>query len=88
MLLKNIFGILIILLNAAGIGYLAYLGVRKALLAISGTPAKTIVRKKESKQTGKNEDKTFNEADFQKDDDLIDDFDLTDFDDLDLDDLD
>ena len=88
MLLKNIFGILIILLNAAGIGYLAYLGVRKALLAISGTPAKTFVRKKESKQTGKNEDKAFSEADFQKDDDLIDDFDLTDFDDLDLDDLD
>ncbi|MGM0642903.1 MAG: hypothetical protein ACQETC_03940 [Thermodesulfobacteriota bacterium] len=88
MLLKNILGILIILFNAAGLGYLGYIGVKKALNSFRETQGKSSVIKKEPgrKQTDEKED--FNETDFQKDDDLIDDFDLTDFDDLDLDDLD
>lgn len=88
MLLKNIFGILIILLNAAGIAYLGFLAIKRALNAMNEKPGGAIAGKKESKQTQNNKEEAFNESDFQKDDDLIDDFDLTDFDDLDLDDLD
>ena len=88
MLLKNIFGILIILLNAAGIAYLGYLGIKTALNAMGEKPGGAVAGKKESEQMKNNKDEAFNESDYQKDDDLIDDFDLTDFDDLDLDDLD
>lgn len=88
MLLKNIFGILILLLNAGGVAYLGYLGVKKALGNVNATSRTAVVRKKEAGQEEKSKKDVINEKDFQKDDDLIDDFDLTDFDDLDFDDLD
>jgi hypothetical protein len=88
MLLKNIFGILILLLNAGGVVYLGYLGVKKAFDAVNATSQTAVVKKKEAKQEEGSKEDVFNEKDFQKDDDLIDDFDLTDFDDLDFDDLD
>ena len=84
MLLKKIIGILIILLNIAGLGFLLYLASlvlkdkffpRKQIIAVQKTPVK------------KKRPKIINDDIIPDEDDLLKDMDLSDLDDLNLDDF-
>ncbi len=86
MLLIKITGIIIILLNLAGLVYLALIGFRN----ISGNLNKNISKMKtQPKKSFKNTDNSFIEESIIKNKkDMLDDLDLSDFDDLNLDDFD
>jgi hypothetical protein len=83
MLTKNIFGILILLFNAVGLGYCIYLG-SLSLLNISShkktTPDDALVQKK-------NRPYIINDDIIPGEDDLLKDMDLSDLDNLNLDDF-
>ncbi len=88
MLLINITGIIIILLNLAGLIYLIFIGFRnitglskKNLKKIKIQPGKKL--KQETDNLNTITDKIIREKD-----DMLDDLDLSDFDDLNLDDFD
>ncbi|MCF6248663.1 MAG: hypothetical protein L3J69_15090 [Desulfobacula sp.] len=84
MLLKKILGILILVLNVAGIGYLLYIGAiflwneYFTTKAIIEPPTEPVKRKKP---------KIANDDIILDEDDLLKDMDLSDLDDLDLDDF-
>lgn len=87
MLIKKFFGMLILILNLAGLGYLLYIGaVYLWTEYVSGkeapeTPASSPVPKKQ-------EPNIANDNIIMDEDDLLKDLDLSDLDDLNLDDLD
>lgn len=84
MLLKKIIGILIILLNIAGLGFLLYLLGMTLKDKIS--PKKQIIVAQQSAVNEK-EPEIINDDIIPEDDDLLKDMDLSDLDNLDLDDF-
>jgi len=85
MLLKKIIGILIILLNIAGIGFLFYMA--GLMLKDKFFPKKQIIAVQQVKSK-KRKPKIANDDIIPEDDDLLKDIDLSDLDDLNLDDFD
>lgn len=86
MLLKKILGILILILNIAGIGYLIYVGIifvwKEYFSGLRGRASSRPNPVKKKKPDIINDDIVLD------DDDLLKDMDLSDLDDLDFDDLD
>lgn len=85
MLAKNIFGILILLFNMIGLGYLFYLGAQAVLEKISA-------KEKTNERTATTEKKktpplVLKESIIPDEDDLLKDMDLSDLDTLNLDDF-
>lgn len=84
MLAKNIFGILILLFNAVGLGYCIYLG-SLSLLNISSRKKKNTTE--EALVGKKNRPYIINDDIIPDEDDLLKDMDLSDLDNLNLDDF-
>jgi len=88
MLLTNITCIIIILLNLAGLVYLALIGFRD----MSGNLNKNISKQKTQpakyKSNSKTDNNTIEESIARDKNDMLDDLNLSDFDDLNLDDFD
>lgn len=85
MLAKNFFGILILLLNMIGLGYLFYLGVQAVLEKIS---ARKNIRKKTAPSVRKKKPPlVLKKSIIPDEDDLLKDMDLSDLDNLNLDDF-
>ncbi|MCD4722480.1 MAG: hypothetical protein K8S13_21875 [Desulfobacula sp.] len=84
MLLKKIIGILIILLNIAGFGFLLYMA--GLMLKDRFFPKKQIIAVQQAK-IKKKEPKIVNDDIIPDEDDLLKDMDLSDLDDLNLDDF-
>jgi hypothetical protein len=84
MLIKNIFGIIILLLNTAGLGYLFYLGTITLMEKISSNG--TIDLGKAGKPL-KKKPQIHNDNIVPDEDDLLKDMDLSDLDNLNLDDF-
>ena len=87
MLLKNIIGIIIITLNAAGIIFLIYTSVTYFLSTRRQYKSKTLRSGGNQQRTPSAKKEKFTEMILEKEDDLLQDMDLSDLDDLDLDDF-
>ena len=84
MLLKNIFGIFILLLNAIGLGYLFFLGTRTQMENFSSTDSPS---RDKTSQSLKKQAVIQNNNIIPDEDDLLKDMDLSDLDNLNLDDF-
>jgi len=90
MLIKNIFGTFILLLNTAGLGYLFFLGSKTLMKKFS--PPKDVEQSKtgqplKKQNTLKKQNRIQNDYIVPDEDDLLKDMDLSDLDNLNLDDF-
>jgi hypothetical protein len=85
MLVKNTFGILILIFNAIGLGYLLYLA--SLFLLKIGSPQKKIKENPNSPAKRKKPQPILEESVIPDEDDLLKDMDLSDLDNLNLDDF-
>ena len=84
MLIKNIFGTFILLLNTAGLGYLFFLGIRALMKKFSTQGS---IDQGKVGQPLKKQPKINNDSIVPDEDDLLKDMDLSDLDNLNLDDF-
>jgi hypothetical protein len=83
MIFKNLLGILILLLNAAGLGFLIYLGILAGIDHFFPREAEPDSRS----SLAKNDPEIINDDIIPQEEDLLKDLDLSDLDKLDLDDF-
>ncbi len=88
MLLTNIIGIIIILLNLAGIIYLLFLGFKKITSQLNQDRSIIKIPSNQMEKTNIKKDNIIDRTIIKEKDDMLDDLDLSDFDDLNLDDFD